>query len=123
MAPEERFGATVLTPVLALAMALAGRDDWMAPTSLDVDDTMRFDDLAGRDALLIDVIREIHGEFAGEDMEVGVVFGAAHMPAVVRELIGGLGHRVQPGATWLTAIDFDDPPMMARPGLDGWMDW
>jgi hypothetical protein len=123
MAPEQRFGAAVMTPLLALAMAVTGGDEWMAQAPLDVDDTMRFDDLADRDALIIDVIREIHGEFAGEDMEVGVVFGAAHMPAVVRELTGNLGYRVLPGATWLTAIDFDEPPLTRRPGLDGWMDW
>jgi hypothetical protein len=54
-------------------------------------------------------------------MEVAVVFGAFHMPTVVRELTGA-GHRVRPGAQWLTAIDYDEPHMR-RPTLDGWMDW
>ena len=52
------------------------------------------------------MLREIDGEFADEDIEVAVVYGAAHMPAVVRELTGPLGYRVAPGAQWLTAIDF-----------------
>ena len=62
------------------------------------------------------------GEFAADDMEVAVVFGALHMPTVVRELTK-LGHRAMPGAQWLTAIDYDEPPYMRKPTLDGWMDW
>ena len=26
-------------------------------------------------------------------------------------------------ARWLTAIDYDEPPYMRKPPLDGWMDW
>jgi hypothetical protein len=55
-------------------------------------------------------------------MEVAVVFGALHIPTVVRELIKR-GYRVMPGAQWLTAIDYDEPPHMRKPTLDGWMDW
>jgi hypothetical protein len=28
-----------------------------------------------------------------------------------------------PRAQWLTAIDYDEPPHMRKPTLDGWMDW
>jgi hypothetical protein len=68
--------------------------------------------------LLLGVMREIDGEFAAQDVEVAVVFGA-----VVRELTGQLGNRVLPGAQWLTAIDYDEPPLLRKPPLDGWMDW
>ena len=67
-------------------------------------------------------MREIDGEFAADDMEVAVVFGALHIPTVVRELTK-LGYRAMPGAQWLTAIDYDEPPYMRKPTLDGWMDW
>lgn len=132
MPREGWLDVAVMTPILALQMAIHGSDDWVAGLPLDIDDTteVRFASeflqqviLTERDELLLGVIREIDGEFADEDMEVGVVFGALHMPAVVRELTGRLGYRVQAGARWLTAIDFDEPPIMRKPGLDGWMDW
>jgi hypothetical protein len=34
-----------------------------------------------------------------------VVYGAAHMPAVVTRLRDRFGYRAQRGADWLTAID------------------
>jgi hypothetical protein len=55
-----------------------------------------------REELLLGVMREIDGEFAAEDMEVAVVFGALHMPTFVRELTGKLGYRVMPGARALS---------------------
>jgi hypothetical protein len=123
----------VSTPGLALRMALSGRDDWIAGDSLDIDDTTEFgpmpgetigpDGLTERDGLLLGVIREIDGEFDGEDMEVAVVFGAGHMPLVVRELTGALRHRMVVEEAWLTAISFDEPPYLRKPSLDGWMDW
>lgn len=123
MSREERLIATVLTPILALDMARAG--DWLGTVSLEVHDhTEVARDAADRkrDALLLDVVREIDGEFGAEDMEVAVVFGALHIPAVVRELTK-LGCRVLPGTRWLTAIDYDEPPHLRKPPLDGWMDW
>ncbi len=120
--PEERIMVAALTPFLALEMAMTRGDDWLGGTGLTIDDDSVFarDE---RDDLLLGVIREIHGEFADEDMEVSIVFGAAHMPLVVRELTGGLGYRVLPGAHWLTAVDYDIPAHLRRPPLDGWMDW
>jgi len=95
-------------------MALGG-PDWLAGRHLDIDSDSdpqlrsRFlhrKILAERDELLLGVLREIHGEFADEDMEVAVVYGAAHMPAVVGELTGPPKYRPAPGAEWLTAVDF-----------------
>ncbi|GAA4960121.1 hypothetical protein [Actinoplanes utahensis] len=126
MSDEERVSVAVLTPLMALHMALTGDGDWLGGTNLEVTDSTvyeRDEETIKRDELLLGVIREIDGEFAGEDMEVAIVFGAAHMPIVVRELAGRMGYRVMPGARWLTAIDFDEPRYMGRPPLDGWMDW
>jgi hypothetical protein len=106
-------------------MALTGDGDWFGNNPLDIlDSTEIVRDASDikREELLLGVLREIDGEFAGDDMEVAVVFGALHMPTVVRELIR-LGYRVMPGAQWLTAIDYDEPPHLRKPSLDGWMDW
>jgi hypothetical protein len=118
--PDRRMPAAgwadvaLFTPALALDMALDG-PEWLAGRPLGIDDDSepefrsRFlhrKILAERDELLLGVLREIHGEFADEDIEVAVVYGAAHMPAVVRELTGPLGYRPRPGARWLTAVDF-----------------
>ncbi|MEU4620818.1 hypothetical protein AB0G04_12685 [Actinoplanes sp. NPDC023801] len=132
--PDIGWADVVLTtPRLAIQMAISGRDDWIAGDTVDIHDTTRFlpapgevigpDGLGERDRLLLGVIREIHDEFAGEDMEVGVVFGAAHIPLVVRTLTGELGCRAAPGQRWLTAINYDEPPYLRKPSLDGWMDW
>jgi hypothetical protein len=126
MSREEKWTASVMTPFLALHMAVTGDGDWLGTNPLDIHDHTEFRRDATdrkREELLLDVMRQIDGEFAAEDMEVAVVFGAAHMPTVVRELTGQLGYRVMPGSQWLTAIDYDEPPDMRKPPLDGWMDW
>ena len=123
--PEERLGVTVMTPILALHMALTGGTDWFGKVSMNLSDTTEVARDAGdieREDLVLDVMSEIDGEFAGEDMEVAVVFGAMHMPTFVRELHRA-GHRELPGARWLTAIDYEEPLLLRKPGLDGWMDW
>ncbi|SDT39078.1 hypothetical protein [Actinoplanes derwentensis] len=125
MPRDERIGATVLTPFLAWEMARSG-DDWLSGTDLNIHDHTVFAREPAdveRDELLIGVIREIDTEFAAEDMEVAIVFGAAHTPLVVRELTGNLGHRVLPGARWLTAVDYEEAPYLRKPPLDGWMDF
>ncbi|NMO51933.1 TraB/GumN family protein [Actinoplanes sp. TBRC 11911] len=125
MSRAERLNATVATPILALHMALTGDRDWLARTKLDIDDQTEVVRDAGdvkREDLLLGVLREIDTEFAAEDMEVAVVFGALHMPTVVRHL-AGIGYRVVPPEQWLTAVGYDEPPYLRKPTLDGWMDW
>ena len=123
---EERLATMVMTPILALHMALTGDGDWLGNLPLDIHDNTEVARDATdrkREELLLGVMREIDGEFAAEDMEVAVVFGALHMPTVVRELTGKLGYRVMRGSVWLTAIDYDEPSYLRKPALDGWMDW
>ena len=125
MSRAERLTATVMTPILALHMALTGDGDWLGNVSLEIHDhtkVLRTADDIEREELLLGVVRDIDGEFGAEDVEVAVVFGALHMPTVVRELTR-LGHRMTPGTQWLTAIDYNEPPYMRKPPLDGWMDW
>jgi hypothetical protein len=125
MPRQERLAATVVTPILALHMALTGGRDWLGNVPLEIHDHTGSPRNAvdiKREELLLGVLREIDGEFAAEDMEVAVVFGALHIPTVVRDLVR-LGYRVLPGARWLTAIDYDEPPHLRKPPLDGWLDW
>lgn len=56
-----------------------------------------------RDARLIGALDEIHRDRAAEPVQVAVVFGAAHMPAVASHLCGPLGY-VATDAEWLTVV-------------------
>jgi hypothetical protein len=54
-----------------------------------------------RDARLIGRLDEIHRDRAAEPASAGVVFGAAHMPAVAAHLCGKLGYTAA-SSEWLT---------------------
>jgi hypothetical protein len=54
-----------------------------------------------RDARLIGRLDEIHRDRAAEPASAGVVFGAAHMPAVAAHLCGKLGY-IAASSEWLT---------------------
>jgi hypothetical protein len=116
---EERLASMVTAPLLALQMVVEGHD---FPVLHDHTEVERDDGDIMREDLLLGVMHQIDGEFAAEDMEVAVVFGALHMPTVVRDLTGR-GYQLLGGTQWLTAIDYDEPPHMRKPPLDGWMDW
>jgi hypothetical protein len=58
-----------------------------------------------RDALLIDALVSIHEARSTEPIAVAVVYGAGHMPAVVRALLARYGYRPR-AADWLTVFDF-----------------
>jgi hypothetical protein len=46
----------------------------------------------------------LHDQRSGEDIEVAVVYGAAHVPVVVRGLMDRYGYRPR-SADWLTITD------------------
>ena len=54
-----------------------------------------------RDARLTGRLDEIHRDRAAEPVSAGVVFGAAHMPAVAAHLSGKLGY-IAANSEWLT---------------------
>jgi hypothetical protein len=58
-----------------------------------------------RDGLLLDCLASIHRERHGERIDVAVVYGAAHMPAITHELHRRYGYRPRT-AEWLTVFDF-----------------
>jgi len=63
-----------------------------------------------RDAKLVRVLGEIHHDRAAEPLSVGVVFGAAHMPAVTSYLCGQLGY-IAASAEWLTVARASSLPL------------
>jgi hypothetical protein len=57
-----------------------------------------------RDALLVEALDAIHQQRSQEPMSVAVVYGAGHMPAVVRSL-ARYGYRAS-SAEWLTVFGY-----------------
>lgn len=106
-----KFGLFLLTlPVGVFVLLLMGGQRFVARSvSLNVEDNMRSlgdGDFAAlvlddRDDLLLAALRRLHEERAAEPIDVAVVYGAAHMPAVVRGLNATYGYRPA-GGEWLT---------------------
>lgn len=57
-----------------------------------------------RDERLLAALCRLHEERSGENIEVAVVYGAAHMPAIVLGLMNRYGYRPR-SADWLTVTD------------------
>jgi len=101
----------LLTPVLAVSMFLGGQD-WLLRSRMEFDDTtearLRFGTkilIDKRDAKILVTLEEIYQQHRDEDVTVAIVFGAAHMPAVVRGLYSRYDYRARSGE-WLSIIDF-----------------
>jgi hypothetical protein len=60
-----------------------------------------------RDALLLDALSDIHRQRCEEPVDVAVIHGAAHMPAVIYRLLARHGYRART-AEWVTVFDIDD---------------
>jgi hypothetical protein len=58
-----------------------------------------------RDRLLTDCLASIYDARHTEEIDVAVVYGAGHMPAVTQELFRRYGYRPRT-ANWLTVLDF-----------------
>jgi hypothetical protein len=65
-----------------------------------LDRLMEYRIKTARDAKLVHILGEIHHDRAAEPIKAGVVFGAAHMPAVAAYLCGQLGY-IASSADWL----------------------
>jgi hypothetical protein len=116
--PAEDLLSRVTDVVGSAALGLARK--FIDPRILDsVDQAEAYDEGAGnlaggwfgrhleynvrtaRDARLTSRIDEIHRDRAAEPLSAGVVFGAAHMPAVAAHLCGKLGY-IAVSSEWLT---------------------
>jgi hypothetical protein len=115
----ERAAARVLLPAVNWGLRLVGTRRMLAdhmamndlPEGLDLEDLpfAGIDDLVvdQRDRRLVDALAAIHAGRSHEPITVGVVYGAAHMRAVIRAL-WALGYRPG-GGEWLTVFGILDP--------------
>lgn len=114
----QRLAIWCLVPAFALAVALLGTRRTLSRhlESGDVPDVLDYQvrrvapqltDLImdHRDTLLVDCLASIHKQRHAEEIDVAVVYGAGHMPAVARELLRRYGYRPR-SAEWLTVFDF-----------------
>jgi hypothetical protein len=113
---RQRLALFLVTPVYVLQMRLFGTRRFIAQYLAEEEEghvDRVFEDqgweemdeliMDRRDRLLVEAIRSIHQDRHAEPIVVGVVYGAAHMRAVVNAL-WTLGYR--PGdARWLTVFD------------------
>ncbi|MBU2665376.1 hypothetical protein KOI35_17865 [Actinoplanes bogorensis] len=103
-----------MVPYLTVTMAIGGRDFLLRRNFEISDDSeprlrpaiLHRMLLEERDHLLLATLTGIHHERRHEHIDVAVIYGAAHLPAVVRLLAGRLGYRPQRGGEWLVVIDF-----------------
>ncbi|GAB3825043.1 hypothetical protein ACFPIJ_64005 [Dactylosporangium cerinum] len=104
----------VLVPYLTVTMAVGGTR-WLLRRHFEISDDseVRFSRefltkwiVHDRDRELIEALTEIHRTRADDPIDVAVVYGAGHLPAVVHALAGTLGYRPRRGGEWLTVIDF-----------------
>ena len=114
----QRLAIWCLVPPFALAFALLGTrrtlsrhlgaEDLPDPVEAQARQLMpQLHDviLDHRDRLLTDCLASIYAARHTEDIDVAVVYGAGHMPAVTRELFRRYGYRPRT-ADWLTVLDF-----------------
>lgn len=102
------LGARFLATRRWLAQFLAMNDLPESDEILEVDPDDPIDDLIvdQRDLRLVAALDDIHAQRAAEPIQVGVLYGAAHMRAVIHKL-WALGYRPVEGA-WLTVFTIDD---------------
>jgi hypothetical protein len=111
-----RLGLLALTPVVGAWLAVAGPR--VALSHLETDGLPTREEIerdAGaleqvhdllvrrRDALLLRCLEEIHGGRCEEAIDVGVVYGAVHMRAVIRHLVDRHGYFARE-AEWMTVM-------------------
>jgi pheromone shutdown protein TraB len=114
----QRLAVVCLVPAFALAFWLFGTRTVLArylrleDLPDHVDEQMRqaapelvkmiVDD---RDAMLVEALNSLHQTRSSEPITVAVVYGAGHIPAVIRALYAHYGYRPR-AAAWLTVFDF-----------------
>lgn len=103
----------LMTPFYFVVMALGGRG-WLLRNRFEVnDDTdvrlrmMTKSLVHDRDATLIETLSRVYEERRDRREVVAVVYGAAHLPAVINALNARFGYRAV-GAEWVTVFDEAD---------------
>lgn len=105
----------LLIPFYVVVMALGGRG-WLLRNRLEVYDnsdirmrTRRMTKfiIEDRDADLVSTLSQVYAERQDRREVVAVVYGAAHMPAVINALNARFGYRAV-GAEWMTVFEEAD---------------
>lgn len=100
-------------PMIVLVQFFGGRKRLLAPTVV-VDDEVtgsdfddRVDEVFGgeRDERVLLALAELHRTRSAERIDVAIVYGAAHVPALVQRLADTLGYRPR-SADWITVVDW-----------------
>jgi tetratricopeptide (TPR) repeat protein len=114
-----RLMAFCVVPVVVLGELIGGRRAiWSA--AMEVNDLPSLDDelfsesapefeqalLGDRDARLLAELVRVHEERGDEEIEVAIVYGAGHVPAIVHGLRARLGYVARAG-DWLTVAHLD----------------
>jgi hypothetical protein len=113
---RHRLGMWCLLPVILLVRLFGGtRTIWSRSTELNDLPTPEEEDLLDgmpeldaafggrRDDRLLAALRQIHEDRGDDAIEVAIVYGAGHVPAIVRGL-GSLGYRPR-SSEWLVVAD------------------
>lgn len=113
----DRLGMWCVLPVVVVAHLFGGtRTIWShldelndLPSLLDEDidalhPEMSAAFLGERDERLLAALYKLHDDRGAEDIEIAVVYGAGHVPAIVRGLRERYGYRPR-SADWLTVAD------------------
>jgi hypothetical protein len=115
--PAERVLMWCLLPVVIVVRLFGGtrmlwnlemeRND--LPSSMDEDIADRHPELTDvfgglRDDRLLDALSRLYEERGNEEIEVAVVYGAAHVPAIVHGMLARHDFRPRSG-DWLTVVD------------------
>jgi hypothetical protein len=113
----QRLAVYVVAPMLGayryVTATRASVARLLETTDSSPEDALRLDDrldeledalLTRRDGHLLACILRLYREHRASETRVGVLYGAKHIPAVVRRLQGKLGYRVQ-RADWVTVFE------------------
>jgi len=101
-------------PAIVVMQFFGGRKRLLAPDVAVNDDDVpesemeeRFQNAFSgeRDQRLLAALVELHETRSNESIDVGIVYGAAHVPDLVQGLSVALGYRVS-SADWITVVDW-----------------
>ncbi len=119
---RDRMLVWCLLPVV-LVTQLAGGRKRLLTRDIAVDDEVLDSEFAERlhsvfggerDARLLAAVTALYETHSAERIDVGIVYGAAHVPDLVHGLSATLGYRPRT-AEWITAVDCGDPARVFPP--------
>jgi hypothetical protein len=102
-------------PFVTIAQLVGGRKRLLAPDVALEDGDLPDDDVSEkldavfggeRDERLFAALAALHETRGHERIDIGIVYGAAHIPVLVHRLAATLGYRPTSRAEWITVVDW-----------------